>query len=178
MTHIEFVEAWKSRQIAVMVDKQLAMQVMESTDMPGRFRAAHLFWSWIWLLSIPVAIVLGIFAQWWVGLIVLVLGFLLPRAIKHSAMEFVIEHAIEDEEFYDEAINSKLLVIDEKTWHSQERTPNRDKFKQQLQQKYGQIAPQGIVYQMQNYDKAAQDWVRRTGNPVDQWFEENLKLLK
>lgn len=183
MTHSEFVEAWESRQIELMVDKQLALQVMQSTDMPRRFRAAHLFWSWIWLLSIPLAIVLGIFVQWWVGLIILVIGFLLPRAIKHSAMEFVIEHAIEDEEFYNKAINWKLLVINEKTWHSKELTPNRDKFKQLLQQKVGQSGPEGffskgIALTMQKYDKEAQDWAKKTGNPVDQWFKENAKLLK
>ena len=51
MTHSEFVEAYRSKGVEVRVDKQMALRVMESRDMPGRFRAAHLFWSWIWLLS-------------------------------------------------------------------------------------------------------------------------------
>jgi uncharacterized membrane protein YdbT with pleckstrin-like domain len=115
VTHSEFVEAWKSRRIAVRVNKELALRVMSSPDMPRRYRAAHHFWAWIWLFSIPLAIALGIFVKWWVGLIVLIVGFLLPRAIKKSAMEFVIEHSVEDGEFYDKAINSGLLIVDENT---------------------------------------------------------------
>jgi hypothetical protein len=178
MTHSEFVKAWKSRQIEVMVDKQLAMRVMESADMPGRYRAAHLLWSWIWLLSIPVAIVLWIFVRWWVGIIMLAVGLLLPRAIKKSTQQFAIDRAIEDEEFYDKAISSKLLIINEKTWHSQELTPFRDQFRRQLLQKVGNDTSfdKGIALMMSKYDKEAQDWAKSTGNLVDQWFEENMKL--
>lgn len=111
MTHSEFVEAYRSKGVEVRVDKQMALRVMESQDMPGRFRAAHLFWSWIWLLSFPLAIVLGIFVQWWVGLIVLVVALLLPRSIKHSAIDFVLEQCVENEAFYDKAVSSGLLRL-------------------------------------------------------------------
>jgi hypothetical protein len=71
MTHSEFVEAWKSRRVSVRVNKELALKVMSSPDMPKRYKVAHNFWAWIWLLAIPVAIILGIFVKWWAGLIVL-----------------------------------------------------------------------------------------------------------
>jgi len=115
VTHSEFVEAWKFRRITVSVNKEFALRVMSSPDMPRRYRTAHFFWSWIWLLSFPLAIILGIFVKWWAGLIVLIVGLLLPRAIKHSATDFVLEHCVEDAEFYDKAINSGLLIVNENT---------------------------------------------------------------
>jgi hypothetical protein len=44
-----------------------------------------------------------------------VIGLLLPSTIKKSAMEFVIEHSVEDKNFYDNAIESGLLIVNDDT---------------------------------------------------------------
>jgi len=114
MMYDEFVRAYKSGQITVAVNRHLALRAMSSPYVAKRYKAAHLFWTWIWFLSIPAGITIIILVKWWIGLIVLVLGFFLPRAIKESSTEFVLEQALEDEEFYHFAINAGLLKISER----------------------------------------------------------------
>jgi len=111
MIHDEFVNAYKSGQITVAVNRRFALRSMSSPYVAKRYKTAHLFWTWIWFLSIPTGIVLIIFVKWWIGLIVLIIGFLLPRAIQESSTGFVLEQALEDKEFYQFAIDEGLLVI-------------------------------------------------------------------
>lgn len=114
MTHEEFVQAYRTGKIAARVNRSLALQLMGTTAMAKRYRAAHLFWSWVWFLSVPAAIACMIWVRWWIGLIVLITGFALPKAIKQSAAQFVIEQALDDEQFYNLAIESKVLMISER----------------------------------------------------------------
>jgi hypothetical protein len=111
MTFEEFVAAYHSKQVAAHIDRSLALQLMEASAVAKRYRAAHLLWTWVWFLSIPAAIVLIIWVNWWVGLIVLLIGFALPRAIKQSATQFVLEQALEDKGFYELAVKSGALRI-------------------------------------------------------------------
>ena len=111
MTYDEFVKAYKSGRITVAVNRSLALRSMESPYVAKRYKVAHHFWTWVWFLSIPTGIILWIFIKWWIGLAVIVVGFLLPRAIKQTDMEFVLEQALEDEVFYDYAIKAGLLKI-------------------------------------------------------------------
>ncbi len=55
-----------------------------------------------------------ILVKWWIGLLVLALGFFLPRAIKESSTEFVLDQALEDDAFYEFAIKEGLLKITER----------------------------------------------------------------
>jgi hypothetical protein len=116
MTHSEFVEAYKVGQIAVRVNRNLAVKVMNSPyiHMPKRFKVAHDFWTWIFLLSIPVAIAVGILVTWWVGLIIFIICLPLSRTIQNSATKFVLEHALKNSEFFEKAIDMGLLIIEEK----------------------------------------------------------------
>jgi hypothetical protein len=116
MTHSEFVEAYKAGQVAVRVNRNLAVKVMNSPSihMPKRFKVAHDFWTWIFLLSIPVAIAVGILVTWWVGLIIFIICLPLSRAIQNSATKFVLEHALENSEFFEKAVDMGLLIIEEK----------------------------------------------------------------
>ena len=111
MTHNEFVQGYRSGQLAAHVNKTMAMQLMNTTAVAKRYRAAHLFWSWVWFLSIPAAIACFIWTKWWIGIIVLVVGFMLPRAIKESAYQFVLEQALEDEQFFKLAIEAEALEV-------------------------------------------------------------------
>lgn len=79
--------------------------------MERRYKAAHVFWTWVWMLCFPVALLLGVFVAWWAGLIVFVIGLQLPRAIRDSAAQFVITQALARREFYDAAIASGALRI-------------------------------------------------------------------
>src|SRR3954466_10906796 len=108
MTHEEFVQKYRAGLIQAEVDQTLARRLLENSDLlPKRYRAAHYFWAWVWFLSFPLAAVCFIWVRWWVGLVVLLLALVLPRAIKKSAAGFVLEHALEDEKFYNIAVEKK-----------------------------------------------------------------------
>lgn len=111
MTHAEFVESYRTGGVRVHVDRSRAIQLMNTRLPAKRYRAAHLFWTWAWFLSFPVSLVLFIWVKWWAGLVVLIIGLLLPQAIKTSACQFVLEQALENTEFYDFAVKSQTLVI-------------------------------------------------------------------
>ena len=43
-------------------DNSKALQVIER--LPMRYQSAHIFWSWVWILSIPGCLALAFF-KWW-----------------------------------------------------------------------------------------------------------------
>lgn len=113
MTHSDFVTRYKTGSLKVRVDRGLALRMMNSPMMPGRYRAAHLFWTWVWFLSFPAAIALFIWHRWWSGLLVLLVAlFPVRTAIGRSACEFVLELALESEEFFLAATEARALVIE------------------------------------------------------------------
>jgi hypothetical protein len=112
MEHPEFVRRWKAGELAVDVDRSQALVLMNTKILPGRYRAAHHFWSWIWILSIPAAFAVMYFYRWWAGLLVLV--FVTPTisgATKKSTMQFMIDHSLDDATFYEYAVEKGVLRI-------------------------------------------------------------------
>lgn len=59
-----------------------------------------------------IGIVLIIWVNKWLGIAIIIIGLILPCAIKKSASEFVLEQAIKEEKFYNDLIESKILVIE------------------------------------------------------------------
>jgi len=113
MQHPDFVDGYRAGRLAAHVDGSAALQLANSSVLPRRFQAAHILWTWAWILSFPAAIVCFIWVRWWVGAVVLVVGLSLPRAIKRSASQFVLEHALEDGAFYDEVVKAGVLRVSE-----------------------------------------------------------------
>ncbi|MCZ2076575.1 MAG: hypothetical protein LC130_23800 [Bryobacterales bacterium] len=71
-----------------------------------------MFWSWVWILSIPAAFAVMYFYTWWAGLLMLVfLTPLLSSSTKKSAMQFMIDHALENPEFYATAVEKGVIRI-------------------------------------------------------------------
>ena len=95
------------------IDTSVALRLMDY--LPKRFQYAHMFWSWIWILSIPTAIALSIFYRLWVG--GAILFFVTPiifSATKKSAAQFVLEHAENDQVFFDKLVERNLLTFRQK----------------------------------------------------------------
>lgn len=101
MEHADFLREWYAGRLSVEVDGTKALAIGRSKILPKRYQVANIFWSWVWMLSIPVGIFIAIFYKWWVGL--LVLFFVTPivfKATKTSAMQFIIDHSLENQEFF------------------------------------------------------------------------------
>ena len=111
MTHAEFVERYRSGQLEAHVDKVMARKFVKTGVVAARYRAVHRFWAWLWLLSIPIAIACLVWGKWWIALIVLAVGLLLPLTVKQSAYAFVLERALENEQFFKAATEAKALLI-------------------------------------------------------------------
>lgn len=114
MVHEEFISLRKDGKIAAGIDNSTAVRLIDR--LPRRYQAAHHFWSWVWMLSIPVFIGVAIFVKWWVGLALLVvLTPAISSSVKRSAAEFVLEHATEDSLFFDFLVSKNLLKFRETT---------------------------------------------------------------
>jgi hypothetical protein len=110
MTHDQFIRARREKSIRAGISQSDALRLIDY--LPKRYQYAHAFWSWVWMLSIPVAIILSISTKWWVGLIILV--FVTPaifKATKKSAAQFVLEHAEENEAFFNKLVELNFLVF-------------------------------------------------------------------
>jgi hypothetical protein len=115
MEHSEFVVAWNQRKLEVDIDRSKALQIANSKMLPKRYRAAHIFWSWVWILSIPAAIAVMFLYKWWVGLLILILVTpLISKSTKKSAMQFMIDYALESPEFYQFALAEGVIRIRQK----------------------------------------------------------------
>ena len=114
MEHKEFVKKYKEKKIDVLVNKSLSLKSISAGYLPKQYFWAHTLWSWIWFLSIPIGIIL-LFIDTVVGILVLFfVSFLGGMAVKKAASQFVLERALEDETFYQFAIESELIIIKNK----------------------------------------------------------------
>lgn len=110
MTFDEFIELRKQGKVSAGIDNSTALQLIDS--LPRRYQSAHTFWSWVWMLSIPAFICVAIFIKWWAGLLLLI--FVTPtisKSVKQSASQFVLEHASENQDFFEKLTKNNLLVF-------------------------------------------------------------------
>jgi hypothetical protein len=83
--------------------------------LPMQYRAAWIFWTWVWFLMFPGSIALGVMYHWWAGVLCLFLSTAVLNGTKESAFEFVLEHALEDAEFYGRMAEVGMFHIGAKT---------------------------------------------------------------
>lgn len=133
----------------------------------------------VWVFSIVVLVVILLFRIQTQVFSLVEIPFLCSAAAIAFIQEYKkekhrqTEKAIEYEGLHNKAINSKLVMEDDTSRQSQEPTPNRDKFKKDLEENWGQgIGAKEIADTMEFADQRSMDWARKTGNPVDQWFLE------
>ena len=108
MTWTEYKTLRKAGKLRAGIDQSVALGLVKY--LPTNFQAAHAFWSWVWMLSIPGFICVAIFVKWWVGLLFLVFGTpAIFRATKQSAAQFVLQHAEADEQFFNRLTDHNLL---------------------------------------------------------------------
>lgn len=115
MEHSDFVVAWNQRKLEIDVDRLKAFKTANSKMLPKRFQAAHIFWSSVWILAIPTAIAVMFLYKWWVGLLILIFVTpLISKSTKKSAMQFMIDYALESPEFYQFALAEGVIRIRQK----------------------------------------------------------------
>lgn len=111
ISYKEFVEKYQKGEINVAVHKTNSLKAIDAGYLPKRYFWAHTLWSWFWLLSIPVGIIWLFFDTLSGILILFFISFLGGRAVKKAASQFVLKHALENEDFYNFTIESETLII-------------------------------------------------------------------
>ena len=116
MDYNSFITLRKEGKIKAGIDTSVALKLIDS--LPKRYRFTHYFWSWIWILTIPVCILLAIFIKWWLGLIlILTVTPGIYKVVKISAVQFVLEHATDNEDFFNKLVEDDLLEFQKKNNH-------------------------------------------------------------
>lgn len=110
--HREFAKAYRAGQLRIDINRKLAWDMANGRQMPWGMQFAHHFWSWVWMLSVPGSFALMYFYKWWVGLLVLLfLPGIILKANRTAVMQDIITLALDDEQFYSEAIGSGLICV-------------------------------------------------------------------
>lgn len=112
MKYDDFIKLKKEGKIYAVVNKSMVLKLVNL--LPKRYRFAHLFWSWIWMLSIPAFILVAIFYKWWVGLLLLfIVTPIISKSVKKSAAQFLLEYAEEDKKFFKLLLEHDALIFKE-----------------------------------------------------------------
>ena len=115
MQHSDFVAAWNAGKLQVHVERAKVLQILaDPAVVSARTRMHHLLWTWVWILSVPAAIVL-VFYRWWAGL--LLLATLTPALgimTKKAARQLVIDRALANSTFYEYALDQEIMHIRER----------------------------------------------------------------
>ncbi len=113
LSHDDFCAKYKKGRVKVHVDKFMANKFVEQGLLPAGYRAARLFYAWIWILGMAGGAVIAFTYKWWVGLIVFIVATRLPEAIRMTAAQEVRDQILENEEFYTMAVKENLINIEE-----------------------------------------------------------------
>jgi len=100
LTHQQFIEQYKLGEITVLVNKNRAGDFVLSKFADKYNKPAHLFWTWLGIVSaIPLTIVL-LFFYWPYAIISFIAGIIINNASRETAGQFVLQNMIESEEFW------------------------------------------------------------------------------
>ncbi|MFW9851820.1 MAG: hypothetical protein ACFFDS_02670 [Candidatus Thorarchaeota archaeon] len=117
MTHLEYIESYNAGRIKADINKKQAFALMNKYKFHNRavskFQVVFFILNWAWFLAIPIAIICFIFFKWWIGVIVLIVGFSIPKGLKEVTTQVVFNQSLKDKDFYDLLIETKTLVIRE-----------------------------------------------------------------
>lgn len=119
---LEYIELYHNGQIRVNVDKSTAMLIMDKKNglvqlMPRGVQGAHIFWSTIAVLSILCSVLGFIFSfifdigPWYYWLLGIILSSLLTDSgVRQSAVEFIIEETLVNQEYYEKLILKEIIL--------------------------------------------------------------------
>lgn len=112
VSHKSFVRLYKANKLSVYIHRSNALRSISQNYLPRKYFWIHTIWSWAWFLTIPAGIIMLFFNLYW-GLAIFLLSFFLYKHVKRMAQRFVVEYALENEEFYKMMVEGAVLVIKE-----------------------------------------------------------------
>lgn len=111
-SYSDFVNAYESGLIKVLVADKAALQIAESSLLPKGCKNVYLCLSWLCLLIIPFGIYFTIFRTWWIGLLIIfVVRPYLCKVVLARVKLWVLEFSLKDAEFYAAALSREALIV-------------------------------------------------------------------
>jgi hypothetical protein len=101
VTHTEFIAAYESGAIRVDIDRKAA----------ARFVSGRLLLPLFMLPVLGIGTALALTGWLWTGFGIIGAATLVPMLIKRSAPHFVITQSLQDEKFYQDALDAGVLKI-------------------------------------------------------------------
>lgn len=99
MTHAEFVAAYARGEIKIAIDPQAAQ----------RFLSARLLLPFVMMPVLGIGVALVLIGWIYTGLAVIALGIIVPRLIKRSAPQFLLQDALKDPAVYEELVRQNIM---------------------------------------------------------------------
>ncbi|MGE4110462.1 MAG: hypothetical protein AB7E73_07140 [Burkholderiales bacterium] len=100
-THGEFVAAYRSGAISVNFDPRAA----------ARFLSGRLLLPLFMLPVLGIGVALALTGWIWSGLTVIALGIIMPRLIKRGAPHFLLQQALDNEDFYRDVMRAGVMHV-------------------------------------------------------------------
>lgn len=111
----QFLQGYKTGEFAVLVNSSKAGDFVMSKFDDKHSKPAHLFWTWLGILLIfPSPIIFWILLGWIYALGSFILGLMINKAARKSAVQFVLQNMIENEDFWDYILLHKGAIIQDK----------------------------------------------------------------
>ena len=109
MTHEEFVAGYQAGRVRVTVDREAA----------ARFVAGRSLLPLVLLPILGLAVALAVIGYFVTGALIFVSALLLRFLIRRSSHGFLVWRALQDADFYRQAVAAQVLAVEEKS------TPSR-----------------------------------------------------
>ena len=112
--HVDFVSGYREGKLSCDISIYDVNKIALAGMLPTGYRAATSFFATIWILGLVGFIPIGYFLGWGWGAGTLVIAWLLPKAIRKTNSEAVLERALEDEQFYEAMIDEGFIKVRKK----------------------------------------------------------------
>ena len=109
--HADFVSGYKEGRLTCDISIYDVNKIALAGLLPRGYGAATNFFATIWILSLIGFIPVGYFFGWGWGVAILVIGWLLPKAIRKTNARGLLEKALEDEHFYEAMIEEGIITV-------------------------------------------------------------------
>ncbi len=109
MSYEVFIDNYRRGKVSAGIDRLPAQWVIRL--LPMHYGIPLILGSWLWILSIPVAICASIFYDWWSGILLFIVTSAIRAFAKEWNAQLILDYAIHNKDFFDILVENRLLVF-------------------------------------------------------------------
>lgn len=101
ITYREFTEKYKKGELLIAIKENKAGDFVLSDFADKHNKPAHNFWTWAGIILILPAPLILLFIDWKYAIGCFIIGFMIHKAARKSATQFVLQNMVENEDFFE-----------------------------------------------------------------------------